>query len=695
MKDKNNISNDTKVFPRKKGILKKMNHSIKKAYRKPAWYWYLICAVTAFFMEFALEALSRRSLIAAGLFVINSPLVFLYNILIVFFTLTVALLFRKRAFIFALVTVLWLTAGITNFVVLGYRITPFSAIDLLMVSDVFSMLDIYFNLAQQILLFVGIGVVVILIVIAFIKIPKVKKGHIHFLPNVIVCLVSLTAIYVLTIIGVKTNLISDAFANLPSAYKDYGFVYCFTNSIIDNGVAKPDGYNERNADELYSAVLADTSENQKYGRPDVIIIQLESFFDVSRTSDIHTDIDPIANFNKYKEEYPSGYLTVPAVGSGTANTEFEMLTGMKSKIFGAGEYPYKTILTETPVESLAQLFSSYGYETHAMHNNKAKFYSRDYTYANMGFDSFTSLEYMINPEYTETGWAKDSVLVSEIMKTLESSRRKNFIFAVSVQGHGRYPKDELKTKEYVKVTRDDEDQELTYQFGYFVNQTYEMDQTIAKLKKALDDRGKPYILFLYGDHIPALTFSENEIVVADEDQTEYVMVNNLGIEDTVEDRDLVAYEFPDYLLSVLGERKGVAELIHEKLYDPNDTSEYDYAMQFLQYDMLYGDRYIYKYLNEYERKDMTLGLTKYRITIDSAEYEEGKGLIVKGDNFTRFSTVIIDDKRYTTDYININTLHVSLTEEPENDCQIVVGQIDKDDHELSRTDRLYYESNAK
>ena len=44
------------------------------------------------------------------------------------------------------------------------------------------------------------------------------------------------------------------------------------------------------------------------------------------------------------KEYSSGYYKVPSVGAGTANTEFETITGMSLHYFGPGEYPYKSIL---------------------------------------------------------------------------------------------------------------------------------------------------------------------------------------------------------------------------------------------------------------------------------------------------------------------------------------------------------------
>jgi AmmeMemoRadiSam system protein A len=121
---------------------------------------------------------------------------------------------------------------------------------------------------------------------------------------------------------------------------------------------------------------------------------------------------------------------------------------------------------------MAQLLLRQGYGTHAIHNNKAKFYSRDETYSSLGFQSFTSLEYMLHFERTKTGWAKDNCLPEEIMKAIDCDEEPDFVFTISVQGHGRYPKSELKCEEHVKVTLDSGDPELTNQFGYFVNQCY-------------------------------------------------------------------------------------------------------------------------------------------------------------------------------------------------------------------------------
>ena len=59
--------------------------------------------------------------------------------------------------------------------------------------------------------------------------------------------------------------------------------------------------------------------------------------------------------------YSSGQLSMPSYGAGTANSEFELITGMNLDHFGAAEYPYKTVLQNTTTESMATVLKNYGY----------------------------------------------------------------------------------------------------------------------------------------------------------------------------------------------------------------------------------------------------------------------------------------------------------------------------------------------
>lgn len=60
---------------------------------------------------------------------------------------------------------------------------------------------------------------------------------------------------------------------------------------------------------------------------------------------------------------------------------------MNVQDFGTGEYPYKTILQETPCESIAYDLKELGLASHVIHNNTATFYDRNIVFPKLGFDS--------------------------------------------------------------------------------------------------------------------------------------------------------------------------------------------------------------------------------------------------------------------------------------------------------------------
>ena len=165
-----------------------------------------------------------------------------------------------------------------------------------------------------------------------------------------------------------------------------------------------------------------------------------------------------------KEVKKQNYLTVPAVGAGTANVEFEAITGISARFFGPGEYPYKSILTEKTCESVPYDLRQVGYTSHAIHNHRGAFYNRNTVFSNLGFDTFTCLEYMNNVVKTPKNWAKDTILTENIIDALNSSEGPDYIYTISVQGHGKYPDEEVIEDPVIEVTEaPDEETKWKYQ----------------------------------------------------------------------------------------------------------------------------------------------------------------------------------------------------------------------------------------
>lgn len=101
-----------------------MHYNLKKAFTYI--FRYLMMPVL---LEIIIESLSRKSLISGIGYMFSSPVLFSFNALIIMLTLSVALFFKREIFVFITVAVVWLCFGVANFVILHFRVTPFSAVD--------------------------------------------------------------------------------------------------------------------------------------------------------------------------------------------------------------------------------------------------------------------------------------------------------------------------------------------------------------------------------------------------------------------------------------------------------------------------------------------------------------------------------------------------------------------------------------
>ncbi len=656
---------------------KSLKERIKYALKYSIHTWIFKCLIIAFVLELILEMLGRRSIFLGFKFMLTSPIVYLYNVSIVFFTLLFALFLKKRIFGIIIISTVWLVCGIVNFSVLGYRVTPFAAIDILMAFDVLSMIDVYLAKWQQVFVLIGIIALVVLLIYLFKRTPRFE-GSRKVKGTMLACVMAWVFVWGMTNFAVKHNIISDDFANLGMAYQDYGFAYCFTNSIIDNGISKPDGYDEETMLEI-KAELDGVRESDRKKTPNVIVIQLESFFDPNGVEGLSMSENPLPTFTALKEKYPSGYFKVPALGAGTANTEFEVLTALESGFFGAGEYAYKTTVNDIPVEGMCSVFKDEGYGTYAIHNNKSSFYDRKNVYEKMGFDRFISLEYMYDVEYTSTGWAKDGTLVDDIMKCMESTEGQDFVFTISVQAHGKYPLEDNTCESHIQVEYYDE--LVENQIHYYINQIYEMDLMIADLIERLDKTGEDYLLVLYGDHLPTLELTEEQLPGHTLFQTEYILVNNIGLK--IEDEDIAASDLSVKILDALNINGGYAHKAYS-LYEDEELRRQ--KLNLIAYDMLFGEKYLYQGQNAVEDNEITMGVDDIYITGIKNERDH---MVILGENFTEYSVVYRGEDALETMYVNRNTLMVE-GERAETGESFTVNQVDKSHHVLSISETFVY-----
>lgn len=602
------------------------------------------------------EILSRHSLLDTLRYAATRPAAFIYDVVLIFFTLCASLMFSKRRFFLMLVAGTWLGIAVANCILLTFRSMPLTASDIWLLSSVRDIFEKYLSPIALAILMLVISALVALIVGVFLAAGKEKGnfwfGIVHFALSGLVLFAMTTAFVQFGWLDATTE-----FHSLPRAYDRNGFAYCFAASLVTGGIDEPETYSPNEVDALLDDTLAELPQTRT-DAPNLIFVQLESFFDANYMQELKFDYDPVPNFRALKENWPSGLLSVPCIGAGTANTEFEVLTGMNLSHFGVGEYPYMTIVDSDTSQSVASALRGLGFATHAIHNNNATFYDRHIVYQNLAFESFTSIEYMHDAEYNALGWAKDAVLTEEILKCLRTDEKRDLVFTVSVQPHGKYPTELPEGAGSITLEgMDDPDRQTG--FEYYLYELSECDRFVGELTQALESFEEPTVVVFYGDHLPSFNIRTEELSVGDNQTTEYVIWANYALEPVK--RDLQTYQLAAYAMELCGIYEGPMFRLHQAYRFADDAhEEYQQDLQLLEYDMIYGEHY-------YAEGEELTASTLIRYDVEDIMLldivADGEGVWrASGEHFTPFSTLCIDGELYETEYISESELRFRADE---------------------------------
>ncbi len=657
----------------------------------------LIYFVFALFINVLLECFNRKSVISGVKFLIENPILWIFGTLIVLFTYEVSLFFKRRIFVFCLVNIFWIGIGVVDFIMLQYRVTPFSAVDFSLIKSAIDVSSHYFSGFGIVLIILGLLAVTFFIVILFLKCPQdSKKDKVYIIIPSFAFVLDIIVILLFINFSYPVYSLKDNYTNITEVYKNYGFVYCFANSVVDSGIEKPESYSNEKIDDLLKN-LHKVKNNTK--KPNIIFVQLESFFDVTSVKGMTFSKDPIPNFHSLQKKYSHGYLTVPTVGAGTVNTEFEMLTGMSQLDFGTSEYPYKTQLKDTTCESICYDLKNEDYKCHVVHNNTATFYERNKVFKNLGFDTFQTLEFMKNISKTPNGWAKDACLTKEVIDSLDATKESDFILAITVQSHGIY---DIEGYENTHLTCSGGPETFESQFNYYVDQIYEVDKMIGELTEALEKRDEETIVFFYGDHLPTLGLTKDDLKNGSIYQTDYLIWDNFNLQK--KNMNIKSYQVYPYLLNMIGIHDGIINKFHQQ-YDWN-APDYQESLKELEYDFLYGDNYLYGGENPFVPTELQLGT--HKLVFDSINDEDGVKY-AKGKYFSDYTKLYFNGEEVEGTVLNTNNLRIDgeieidedadvdyetwdeekkLSTERPNSFKIVVEN--KSGVILSQTDPIYY-----
>jgi phosphoglycerol transferase MdoB-like AlkP superfamily enzyme len=296
----------------------------------------------------------------------------------------------------------------------------------------------------------------------------------------------------------------------PWAYKEHarqhGFLLSFLSGLPAAFIATPANYSrEAVADAMMRYPQSGGVPPATAAPVNLVIYLVESLMDPDDLG-LHYTSDPIPTIHSLRRTFPGGWAIVPESFGGSANTEFEALTGMTMCSLPEWSVPYRQYLRHS-IPSLPSTLKASGYTSTAVQADPKYFFGRERAYELLGFDRVTWLNEAPGVERAPRGAnpPSDAAVVEAIVQA--SQRAKPFfIFAFPTSTHSPYDQ-----RTYQNSTLDVLDAPATDTRGEakeYVNALAVADRAIAKLIEHFSRRGSdPTVVAILGDHLPPLSWA--------------------------------------------------------------------------------------------------------------------------------------------------------------------------------------------
>lgn len=356
------------------------------------------------------------------------------------------------------------------------------------------------------------------------------------------------------------------FSNLQVISMEKGYLLSFLSFIKMGQIEKPEGYLASAADEILerAAGASDsfTSAEETQRTPNIIVIMDEAFADLPSLYGFETTEDVLPNLHAMEENTIQGRLLASVYGGGTANTEYEFLTGNSLHYLPMGCSPYVQYVGNHQ-QSIAWKLQNLGYSMAAYHPYLAISYRRPEAYPLLGLSDFYSIEDELPYEEYLRSYISDDADFQNVIHLYEEREEGKpfFLFNVTMQNHGGYSANAPAIDITVRPTA--EELQITSLLEY-LTLIHETDAAFQKLVDYFSKEEEETIILLFGDHQPSMDSETNELFdqillakngTLEEDRRYYstfVLWANFDIDEA---KDVVTS--PNYLRSLLLSQAGI------------------------------------------------------------------------------------------------------------------------------------------
>ena len=213
----------------------------------------------------------------------------------------------------------------------------------------------------------------------FLKLRAPVHPHRFLRPGSFLGSIALLSLLTLTVYASDDLYFSfdtSNYYNHITTYNEYGFPYSFFHHFTAYSVDKPEDYSRAEA-ESWSKETAVSGQGKDVH---MIIVMNEAFSDLTdHPSFSYTEEnDPLKTFHSLCADPHtiSGHTVVPSIGGGTANTEFDVLTGIQSNALSATTTVALGAISQN-TDSMFRILAKEGYATSFIHPSVGWFYNRE------------------------------------------------------------------------------------------------------------------------------------------------------------------------------------------------------------------------------------------------------------------------------------------------------------------------------
>lgn len=474
----------------------------------PAWLCWVLGIVAVPAVTLVVLGLQKGALTATIAVFSDNPILYVLNLWPIAAALILAFcVFRNVFYSISFSTLLWGLLSYVNLIKVNSRGDPFVPGDILLLTEGLEAVGSYqLNLhLGKLACLLGLCLALLLCGIRW-KTPK-PRWSFRLCGGILV-----TVAFVLTMIfsypdtALYERLRGPSRTNVPAVFDSFGFPYCFLHNFNLYPVDKPEDYDAQAAagyEEVYRKEQTAPAE-----APNIIMIMCEAFTDLPNLEAFtYGEADnPIAAYNRLAADPGtiSGHLIVSNTGAGTANTEFNVLTGMMTnKLSPATSSAFRVIHRNT--DSVPRMLSQAGYQTFFLHPGQSWFYNRESVYAYLGITDQVFREAFTREDYLGD-WISDAAFLRVLEESLEARQGDSplFTYAVTIQNHQAYTYGKYGlTPDPPATDLPLSDAAIQYLSVYFKG-LKDSAEMLEGLTQYLNRQEEPYLLVFFGDHQPNL-----------------------------------------------------------------------------------------------------------------------------------------------------------------------------------------------